>query len=188
MKRGDSEFLPGVLNGWMAVKMCLSADYKNANPYSRNSLVNFVKLILRDRGFHYVVWLRLCLVRFMPVRLTARIFHRVLSTIYGIQIPVKTKIGKGFRINHGTGLVINETAVIMENVVMHQFTTIGTWKKHAATIGNNVMIGPGVNIVENVMIGNNVIIGAGSVVVKDVPDGCTVAGNPARIITQLSKQ
>ena len=176
------EFVPGVLNNFGGVIYCLKSDFKKCNTYNKQSVINFIKLTCRDRGFNYVLWLRLCLVNNIFIRCFAKVMHRHLSTKYGIQIPAGTIIAKGFRINHGTGIIVNETAHIGEGVVLHQFTTIGTWKNHAATIGNNVMIGPGVNIVEDITIGNNVIIGAGAVVVKDVPDNCTVAGNPAKII------
>lgn len=66
-------------------------------------------------------------------------------------------------------------------------TTIGSWKGKAAEIGNNVMIGPNTNLVENVKIGNNVIIGAGSVVTKSIPDDCIVAGVPAKVIKRFNK-
>jgi len=83
-------------------------------------------------------------------------------------------------------LVINETTVIGNNVNLSQFTTIGSNHGKAATIGDNVYIGPGVCIVEDVVIGNNACIGAGSVVVKDVPENATVAGVPAKVISYKS--
>ena len=178
----NREFVPGILNDLGGVICCLKYDFMKCNTYNQQSFISFVKLTCRDRGFNYVVWLRLCLVKNFFIRFVAKMMHRHLSTKYGIQIPACTRIGKGFRINHGTGIIVNGTAHIGEGVVLHQFTTIGTWKSHAATIGNNVMIGPGVNIVENITIGNDVVIGAGAVVVKDIPNNCTVAGNPAKII------
>lgn len=153
-----------------------------SNPYPTCSLLSFIKVILRDRGFHYIFWLRLCSINFVVLRLLAKLVHRLLSTIYGIQIPAKARIGEGLRLNHGFGVVFNDTVVIGRNVIFHQMTTIGSWKGQAAIIGNNVCVGPGVNIVDNVSIGNNSIIGAGSVVVKDIPENAIVAGNPARII------
>lgn len=176
------KFMPGVPNTMRGGYLCLRADYKMANTYKKDSLANFFKLMFRDRGFNYVVWLRLCLLKPRFFRMVAKCVHRMLSTCYGIQIPVSTKIGVGFRINHGVGIIFNETTQIGEGCCFHQFTTIGTWDGKAAIIGNNVLVGPGVNIVENVNIGNNVIIGAGAVVVKDAPQGCTIAGNPARIL------
>lgn len=71
---------------------------------------------------------------------------------------------------------------IGKNCNISQFLTIGSNKGTPATIGDNVYIGPGVCIVEDVKIGNNVKIGAGTVVVHDVPDNATTVGNPNRII------
>ena len=65
---------------------------------------------------------------------------------------------------------------------MSQFTTIGSNEGKAATIGNNVYIGPNTCVVENVIIGNNVTIGAGSVVTKDIPNNATAAGNYAKVL------
>lgn len=162
-------------------------DYKKyvKNPPSKPKLIDILKRTFIDRGFNYSLWLRLCYVNSIIISKPSRVLHFILSTRYGIQIPIKTKIGKGFRINHGVGIIINETAIIGENITLHQFTTIGTWKGQAAILGNNIMIGPGVSIVDDVTIGNNVIIGAGSIIVKDIPSNSVVAGNPARIIKQL---
>lgn len=109
--------------------------------------------------------------------------HHHLSIKYGIQIPSRTKIGRGFYIGHGVGIVINGGTTIGNNVRVSQFLSIGTNHRTPAVIGDNVYIGPGVCIVEDVKIGNNAIIGAGAVVVKDVPDNATVAGVPAKIIS-----
>lgn len=99
-----------------------------------------------------------------------------------MQISPNAKIGKGFYIYHGVGIIISGTASIGENCSISQFTTIGNLKGKAATIGDNVYIGPGVSIVEDVRIGSNVKIGAGAIVVNDVPDNATSVGNPNRII------
>ena len=93
-----------------------------------------------------------------------------------------TQIGRGLYIGHDGPVVINSTAVIGNNVNLSQFTTIGSNEGKAATIGDNVYIGPGVCIVEDVVIGSNVTIGAGSVVTKDIPDNATAAGNYAKVL------
>ena len=109
--------------------------------------------------------------------------HRHLTIKYGIQIPRTTKIGYGFYIGHGVGIVINEGTIIGNNVNISQFLSIGTNKRTPAVIGDNVYIGPNVCIVEDVHIGNNATIGAGAVVIKDVPDDATVVGVPAKVIS-----
>lgn len=115
-------------------------------------------------------------------RILARQLHKHYSIKYGIQIPASTKIGYGFYIGHGVGIVINCKTTIGNNVNISQFLSIGTVHRTPATIGDNVYIGPHVSIVENVNIGSNSLVGAGSVVIKDIPEDSTAVGNPARII------
>ncbi|MBF6024292.1 serine O-acetyltransferase [Lysobacter niastensis] len=134
-------------------------------------------------SFRYSFWLRLCGCRSRVVRVVAKIVHRHLSIKYGIHIPASTQIGHGLFIGHAVGLVVNHTARIGSNCNLSQFTTIGSNHEHAAVIGDNVYIGPGACIVEDVVIGSNATIGAGSVVVNDVAEGATAAGNPARVIS-----
>lgn len=112
----------------------------------------------------------------------AKIKHRKYTLKYGIQIPYNTKIGYGFYIGHGVGIIINGRTTIGNNVNISQFLSIGTNKRTPATIGDNVYIGPNVSIVEGVQIGDNVIIGAGSVVIHDIPTNSTVVGTHAKII------
>lgn len=144
--------------------------------------VILVALFTRYHCFTYSFWFRLASHKnfFYPL---ARIMHFRLSRKYGIQIPITTKIGYGFYIGHGVGIVINGATVIGDNCNVSQFLTIGSNKGTPAIIGNNVYIGPTVCIVENVHIGDNVTIGAGAVVVKDIPVNATVAGVPAKVIS-----
>ena len=102
----------------------------------------------------------------------------------GIELNLKSKIGPGLRLYHGTGLVIHEAAVLGSNCALRHCTTIGM--KHGPadcpTIGNNVDIGSNSVVLGSIHIGDNVVIGAGSVVLHDVASGDVVAGNPARSI------
>lgn len=100
----------------------------------------------------------------------------------GLDFGVGATIGYGLYIGHGGPVVINESAVIGNNCNLSQFTTIGSNHNHAATIGDNVYIGPSVCIVEDVKIGSNATIGAGSVVTKDIPENATAAGNYAKVL------
>lgn len=104
----------------------------------------------------------------------------------GIEIHPGARIGEGFFIDHGHGVVIGETAIIGDNVTLYQGVTLGgTGKergKRHPTVGNNVMIGAGAKVLGSVTIGNNCKIGAGSVVLKDVPDNSTVVGVPGRVV------
>ena len=92
------------------------------------------------------------------------------------------QLGYGLYIGHGVAIVINPGTKIGNNCNISQCLTIGSNHKTPATIGDNVYIGPGVCIVEDVRIGNNVSIGAGAVVVKDIPDNATAVGVPAKVV------
>ena len=106
----------------------------------------------------------------------------------GIEIHPKACIGKRFFIDHGEGVVIGETAIIGDDVLIYQQVTLGgTGKEHGKrhpTIGNNVIIGAGAKVLGNITIGDNVRIGAGSVVVDNVPEMSTVVGIPGRVVHQ----
>ena len=152
--------------------------YKNVSPVK----VIFLAMTRRNHCYTYSFWLRLASFR-NPFYYIARIKHYTFSRKWGIQIPAGTKIGYGFYIGHGVGIVINGGTVIGNNCNVSQFLSIGTNKRTPATIGDNVYIGPNVCIVEDVKIGNNVTIGAGAVVTKDIPDNATAAGVPAKVIS-----
>ena len=104
----------------------------------------------------------------------------------GIEIHPGATIGKGFFIDHGSGVIIGETAIVGDNVTMYQGVTLGgtgkeTGKRHP-TIGDNVMISAGAKIIGSFTVGENSKIGAGSVVIEAVPPNCTVVGVPGRIV------
>ena len=104
----------------------------------------------------------------------------------GIEIHPGATIGKGFFIDHGSGVIIGETAIVGDNVTMYQGVTLGgtgkeTGKRHP-TIGDNVMISAGAKIIGSFTVGENSKIGAGSVVIEEVPPNCTVVGVPGRIV------
>lgn len=155
--------------------------------YGGGNRISPIKIILlalsrKNHCFTYLFWFRLASFN-NPFYFLARLKHYTFSRKWNIQIPAGTKIGYGFYIGHGVGIVINGGTVIGNNCNVSQFLSIGTTKKTPATIGDNVYIGPGVCIVEDVKIGNNITIGAGAVVTKDIPDNATVAGVPAKIIS-----
>ena len=116
----------------------------------------------------------------------AREINFIAHQLTGCDIHPGATIGKRFFIDHATGVVIGETAIIGDNVSLYQGVTLGgvsfnKGKRHP-TIGNHVVIGCNASVLGNITIGNNVRIGAGSVVLKDVPDDCTVVGVPGRIV------
>ena len=104
----------------------------------------------------------------------------------GIEIHPGAKIGKGFFIDHGNGVIIGETAEIGNNVTLYQGVTLGgTGKeqgKRHPTVKDNVMISAGAKVLGSFTIGENSKIGAGSVVLEEVPPNCTVVGVPGRVV------
>lgn len=98
------------------------------------------------------------------------------------QFSYKTKIGYGLFIGHNGPIVINASTRIGDNLTIMQFSTIGSEWDTAATIGNNVYIGPHTCVIDDVIIGDNVTIGAGSVVTKNIPENATAAGNYAKVL------
>ncbi|XP_051128337.1 serine acetyltransferase 1, chloroplastic-like [Andrographis paniculata] len=109
-----------------------------------------------------------------------------VSEVFAIDIHPAARIGSGVVFDHGTGVVIGETAVVGDDVtILHGVTLGGTGKvggdRHPK-IGNGVLIGAGTKVLGNVKVGENAKIGAGSVVLKEIPAGATAVGNPARLL------
>ncbi|MGN6489167.1 MAG: serine O-acetyltransferase [Devosia sp.] len=108
------------------------------------------------------------------------------SAVFQVDINPAARIGKGIMLDHATGFVVGETAVIGDNVSILQGVTLGGTGKSEEDrhpkIGNGVLIGAGAIVLGNIKVGDCARIGAGSVVVKEVPPRVTVAGVPARII------
>lgn len=104
----------------------------------------------------------------------------------GIEIHPGAKIGKGLFIDHGSGVIIGETAELGDNVTLYQGVTLGgTGKeqgKRHPTLKDNVMVSAGAKVLGSFTIGENSKIGAGSVVLKEVPPNCTVVGVPGRVV------
>lgn len=116
----------------------------------------------------------------------ARFISQLSRILTGIEIHPGAKIGARLFIDHGTGVVIGETAEVGDDVLMYQGVTLGgtgneRGKRHP-TVGNRVVIGTGSAILGNIRLGDDVKVGAGSVVVHSVPDGSTVVGIPARVV------
>ncbi len=117
------------------------------------------------------------------------VFIRIWS---GIEIHPGAKIGKGFFIDHGTGVVIGETAEVGNNCILFHGVTLGGTGHHKdkrhPTIGNNVLIGANATLLGPIKVGDNTKIGATSVVInRDVPSNCTVVGAPGRIVKRNGK-
>ena len=104
----------------------------------------------------------------------------------GIEIHPGATIGKGLFIDHGSGVIIGETAILGDNITLYQGVTLGgTGKeqgKRHPTLEDNVMVSAGAKVIGSFKIGKNSKIGAGSVVIEEVPPNCTVVGVPGRIV------
>lgn len=124
--------------------------------------------------------------------LIARIISQRARRKTGIEIHPGAKIGEGLFIDHGSGVVIGETAEIGDNVTIYQGVTLGgtgkdVGKRHP-TIGNNVMISAGAKVLGPVKVGDYSKIGAGSVVLKDVPPHSTIVGVPGRVVRMYGER
>lgn len=122
------------------------------------------------------------------MRFFARVISQMSRFFTNIEIHPGATIGRRFFIDHGAGVVIGETSIIGDDVLMyHQVTLGGTslskTKRHP-TIGNNVLLGMGAKVLGNITIGDGARIGANSVVTRDVPPNTTVVGIPGRILVQ----
>ncbi|HBL41003.1 MAG TPA: serine O-acetyltransferase [Ruminococcaceae bacterium] len=122
----------------------------------------------------------------------ARMISQHSSKKTGIEIHPAAQIGKRFFVDHGTGVVIGETAVIGNDVTLYQGVTLGgtghhTGKRHP-TIGNNVLIGAGAKVLGPFSVGDNSNIAAGAVVLDEIPPNSTGVGVPARVVKQNGKR
>ncbi len=154
---------------------------------------SFLEILLLYQGLHALVSHRvahfLYNIRFY---FFARFLSQVTRFTTGIEIHPGAKIGKRFFIDHGMGVVIGETAVVGDNVLIYQGVTLGgtglvKGKRHP-TIGNNVVIGGGAKVLGNITVGDNSYIGSNAVVIKDVPANSTVVGVPGRVTKQDGKK
>jgi serine O-acetyltransferase len=116
----------------------------------------------------------------------ARLVSNVSRFLTGIEIHPGAKIGEGFFIDHGMGVVIGETTEIGDNVTLHQGVTLGGTStqrvKRHPTLKDNVMVGVGAQLIGDITIGENSKVGAGSVVIDSVPPNATVVGVPGRVV------
>ena len=130
--------------------------------------------------------------------LIARIISQTIRFFTGIEIHPGAKIGKNLFIDHGMGVVIGETSEIGNNVTIYHAVTLGgsspsidserqRHEKRHPTIGNDVVIGSGAQIIGPIIVGNGARIAANAVVVKDVPENATMVGIPAKAVKLQNK-
>lgn len=150
---------------------------------------NLPEVLMAYPGVHAVLLHRVSnRLWYAEWKLAARLLAAFSRWLTNVDIHPGAKIGKRLFIDHGSCVVIGETAEIGNDVTIYHGVTLGgtTWNKEKRhpTLGNNVLIGAGAKILGAISLGDNVRVGANSVVIKDVPPCCTVIGIPGRIIQQ----
>ena len=154
---------------------------------------NLTEAFLLSSGLHAIIFYRFCHWLWQKKwHVSARFLSQIVRFFTGIEIHPAAKIGSGFFIDHGMGVVIGETAEIGRNVTLYHGVTLGgttvfdkagkqVSKRHP-TLKDNVVVGAGAQILGPITVGKNVKIGANAVVLTDVEDGQTVVGVPARLV------
>lgn len=156
---------------------------RNQDPSARS----LVEIALGYPGVH-AVWIHRIAHRMWqePVlRLPARLLSQAVRALTGVEIHPGAQLGRRLFIDHGMGVVIGETAVVGDDVLLFHGVTLGgksmrRGKRHP-TLGDNVTVGAGAKILGPVFIGTGVQVGANAVVITDVPNDHTAVGIPARI-------
>lgn len=150
---------------------------------------NLLEVILAYSGLHALLFHRFSHWLYSNgLRTIPRLISQLARFLTGIEIHPGAKIGCGFFIDHGMGVVIGETTEIGDNVTLYQGVTLGgTGKergKRHPTIGKNVIVGAGAKVLGSIKVGDDAKIGAGSVVLKDVEENSTVVGIPGRVVSR----
>ena len=150
---------------------------------------NILEVLLCYPGLHALISHRIAhKLRYWNIPVIPRLISYWSRIFTGIEIHPGARIGRRFFIDHGMGVVIGETTIIGDDVLLYQGVTLGgTGKEHGKrhpTIENNVIVGAGAKVLGNLTIGENSRIGAGSVVVDNVPQNATVVGIPGRVVQQ----
>lgn len=151
-----------------------------------------LEVALLYSGFHAVTAHRLAhYLHNKGYVLTARALSQFMKMITGIEIHPGATIGKGLFIDHGSGVVIGETAEIGDNCTLYQGVTLGgtgkdSGKRHP-TLGNNVMVGAGAKVLGPFKVGDHAKIAAGAVVLKEIPENSTAVGIPAKVVRRAGE-
>ena len=154
---------------------------------------NKAEVLLLYSGLHAVLAYRLSHVLYeKKLFFAARLVSQAARFLTGIEIHPGAKIGRGLFIDHGSAVVIGETAELGDNCTLYQGVTLGgtgkdVGKRHP-TLGNNVMVGAGAKVLGPFTIGDNVKIAANAVVLDAIPDNCTAVGIPARVVRRENKR
>ena len=157
--------------------------YQRRDPAARSKL----EILLLYAGVHATIYHRVAHWLYCRrLRFLARCVSQWSRFWTGIEIHPGAAIGRRLVIDHGTGIVIGETAELGDDVLLYQGVTLGgtgkdTGKRHP-TLGSNVMVGAGAKVLGPITIHDNARIAAGAVVLQDVPEGATAVGVPAQIV------
>jgi serine O-acetyltransferase len=169
-------------SAWSTVREDLEVA-RQRDPAARSLL----EVALAYPGVHAVWGYRLAhaLWRNPALRLPARLVSQVARAVTGIEIHPGATIGRRLFIDHGMGVVIGETTVIGDDVLLFHGTTLGgrsmTKGKRHPTIGDRVTVGAGAKVLGPIWVGDDAQVGANAVVVKDVPAGAVAVGVPAKV-------
>jgi len=149
--------------------------------------VSTLEILLAYPGFHARQFHRLAhTLHRWHIPVLPRLLSHISRFLTGIEIHPGAKLGEGVFIDHGMGVVIGETAEIGDNVTLYQDVTLGGTsrqrKKRHPTLGNNVVVGVGAQLIGDITIGESSKVGAGSVVTISVPAHATVVGVPGRVV------
>ena len=149
-----------------------------------------IEILLTNQGVHAILSYRIAhLLYINGFKFLGKIISQIARFFTGIEIHPACFIGKGLLIDHGSGVVIGETAIIGDDCTLFQGVTLGgrgnTQGKRHPTLKNGVFVGAGAKVLGNIEIGNNAKIGANAVVLTDIPDNVTAVGVPARIIEKI---
>ncbi len=171
---------------WYAVKTTVLEDLDAAiarDPAAQSRLETF----LASPGLHAIWGHRLAHRMWAnpAYRLPARLLSQVVRRVTGVEIHPGATIGRRFFIDHGMGVVIGETSIVGDDVMLYHQVTLGgrslkKVKRHP-TVGDRVTIGAGARVLGDVTIGDDAQIGANAVVTKDVPAGAVAVGIPAQL-------
>lgn len=150
---------------------------------------NLLDVIFCYPGFHALLLHRIAHKLWeMKLPVIPRLISTFSRFLTGIDIHPGAQIGRRFFIDHGMGVVIGETTIIGDDVLLYQGVTLGGTsskkEKRHPTLGRGVVVGAGAKVLGNITLGNYVKVGAGSVVIDDVPEHATVVGIPGRIVVQ----
>jgi serine O-acetyltransferase len=183
-EQGEKKVLPGF---WSQMREDISCVFQR-DPAARNKL----EVLTTYPGVHALLLYRIAhrLWR-RNWRYSARLLSYIARIWTNIDIHPGAQIGLRFFIDHGSGVVIGETAELGDDVTLYHGVTLGgtSWRqsKRHPTLGDGVVVGAGAKVLGPITIGEGVKVGANSVVVKGVPDNRTVVGIPAKVVQNQKK-